>query len=144
VIVADTNVVSELMRPAPSPLVVEWAHGVPAAELCTTAITVAEVCYGIERLPRGKRKQLLAATADEVFTAFADKVLPFDGDAARQYAPVVLRREQAGRPISGFDAQIAAICHAHHATLATRNTGDFEATGIDVVDPWRPPRRRRR
>lgn len=136
-IVVDTNVTSELMRPSPSPAVTAWVGARPAAELYTTSITLAEIRYGIERLPDGRRKDLLAAAADDVFHAFADHVLPFDFAAAEQYAVVVGRRDRTGTPIDGFDAQIASICRVHGATLATRNLKDFHDTGIGVVDPWR-------
>ena len=134
--VVDTNVASELMRPSPSPSVVAWVRGSRASQLHTTAITVAEVLYGVERLPESPRRRLLGTTAREVFSAFADRVLAFDERAAEQYAQIVAGREAAGRPISGFDAQIAAICRVHGATLATRNAKDFHATGITILDPW--------
>jgi hypothetical protein len=137
VIVLDTNVASELMRPAPAGVVVEWVRGRPARDLYTTAITLAEIRYGIERLPDGRRKELVRTAADEVFTAFEGQLLPFDAAAAAQYARVVSGRDSAGAPIDGFDAQIAAICRVHGATLATRNLRDFQGTGIEVIDPWR-------
>jgi len=135
-IVVDTNVASELMRPAPSELVRDWVISQAVGELYTTAITVAEIRYGLERLADGRRKDRLKAAADDVFTAFSDYVLPFDADAAGHYALVVTRRDDAGLPIEGFDAQIAAICRARGAVLATRNVKDFLETGIDVIDPW--------
>jgi predicted nucleic acid-binding protein len=136
VIVLDTNVVSELMRPAPSPLVVEWVQGQNAGDLYTTAITLAEIGYGIDRLPDGARKALLAATSAQVFSSFVDHVLAFDADAASLYGGIVGDRDRVGLPIDGFDAQIAAICRHHTATLSTRNVKDFEQTGISVIDPW--------
>ena len=135
-IVLDSNVLSELMRSAPATGVISWMEGQPAAELCTTAVSVAEIRYGIGRLPAGRRRTAMRAAADDVFAAFAALVLPFDSDAAREYAEVVVGRDRAGMPISGFDAQIAAICRARRATLATRNTADFTGTGVDLVDPW--------
>jgi len=136
VIVVDTNVTSELMKPAPSPAVVAWVHARNAADLYTTSITLAEIVYGIERLPGGRRKAQLKAAAQEVFSAFSSQVLAFDAPAALEYATIVRGRELAGTPIDGFDAQIASICRAHDATLATRNVKDFDNTGIDVIDPW--------
>ena len=135
-IVADTNVVSELMRPEPSSAVLAWIENRPADDLYTTAITVAEIRYGIERLPEGQRRDVLAATASEVFATFAEQVLPFDVRAAARHGQIVAGRERAGAPITGFDAQIAAICQASGAILATRNGKDFDGTGVDVVDPW--------
>jgi predicted nucleic acid-binding protein len=136
VIVLDTNVVSELMRPSPSSLVVDWVRTHSERELYTTSITLAEIRYGIERLPDGRRKDVLRTTADDVFTAFEEHVLPFDAKAAVQYATIVSDRDHAGLPIDGFDAQIAAICRTHRAALATRNLKDFQGTGLDVIDPW--------
>jgi predicted nucleic acid-binding protein len=135
-IVVDTNVASELMRPSPSPLVRSWAEEQPAAELRTTAITVAEIRYGIERLPEGRRKERFLAAADDVFTSFSEFVIPFDAEAAACYALIVAHRDRVGLPIDGFDAQIAAICRINGAVLATRNVKDFRETGINVVDPW--------
>lgn len=135
-IVLDTNVLSELMRSAPDPAVRHWVMARRGRELCTTAVTVAEIRYGIERLPEGHRRALLRSTADEVFTAFSDQILPFDEAAASAYPGIVVRRETAGRPIDGFDAQIASICRARGAALATRNIKDFTDTGTDLIDPW--------
>jgi hypothetical protein len=135
-IVLDTNVISELMRAAPADSVVAWVTSRPRAAVATTSVSVAEVRYGIGRLPAGRRRELLLAAADEVFATFQDKVLPFDAEAARHYADVVVEREQAGTPISGFDAQIAAICRSSNAILATRNTDDFTGLGLALVNPW--------
>jgi toxin FitB len=135
-IVVDTNVASELMRPSPSQLVRDWVSSQAAAELYTTAITVAEIRHGLERLADGRRKDRLKTAADEVFIAFGDYVLPFDASAAVHYALIVAHRDGVGLPIEGFDAQIAAICRARGAALATRNIKDFLETGIDVIDPW--------
>lgn len=136
-IVLDTNVVSELMRAEPAPAVIGWLQQNSGAGLYTTAVTVAEIRYGIARLPEGQRRESLHQAANEIFAAFPRQVLPFDLAAAGAYADVVASRERLDHPIDGFDAQIAAICRTHAATLATRNTKDFTDTGIDVVDPWR-------
>lgn len=136
-IVADTNVVSELMRPAPSPALRAWVSRQAAGDLYTTAITVAEIRYGLERLPGGRRQDRLRGAADEVFAAFNEFVLPFDAGAAVHYARIARLRGEAGLPISGPDAQIAAICRARGAALATRNVKDFLETGVEVIDPWR-------
>lgn len=135
-IVVDTNVTSELMRPSPSPVVVAWVRDRSADELYSTSITLAEIGYGIERLDEGRRKVLLKAAAEEMFAAFSSQVLAFDSLAAREYPTIVWHRDQIGTPINGFDAQIASICRAHGATLATRNLKDFLSTGIDLIDPW--------
>lgn len=135
-IIVDTNVTSELMRPSPSVAVRAWLRNRHPDELYTTSITVAEIRYGIERLPEGRRKDGLRTAADDVFLGFEQHVLAFDATAAAQYANIVDHRERAGAPIDGFDAQIASICRSHNATLATRNDKDFRDTGIVVVDPW--------
>jgi len=129
-------VVSELMRPEPAVQVREWVAGRRADELCTTAITVAEIRHGIERLPDGRRKEGLLSTATEIFGAFGDLIKPFDTAAAPWFARVMARRASLGLPIEGFDAQIAAICRARGAALATRNVKDFRETGVDIIDPW--------
>jgi len=143
-IVVDTNVTSELMKPAPSPAVVDWVRDHGAADLYTTSITLAEIGYGIERLSGGRRKALLKTAAEEVFSAFSSQVLAFDAMAALEYPIIVRGCERAGTPIDGFDAQIASICRARQASLATRNVRDFQNTGIGVIDPWnnRPPEAR--
>lgn len=135
-IVVDTNVVSELMRPSPSAEVVAWVRSRHGGDLYTTSITLAEILHGIGRLPDGRRQAVLRDTAAEVFATFGDQVLGFDADAAVHYADVVRGRDRLGLPIDGFDAQIAAICRAHDAMLATRNTKDFAHTGVGLIDPW--------
>jgi predicted nucleic acid-binding protein len=136
VIVLDTDVISELMRSAPAHRVLAWVSRQSPAALCTTSVTLAEVRYGIARMPLGRRRDLLRAAADDVFTDFADRVLPFDVVAAGHYADIVVEREHNGVPISGFDAQIAGICRARGAALATRNAEDFDRLDLDVTNPW--------
>jgi predicted nucleic acid-binding protein len=138
VIVLDTNVVSELMRAAPSNEVVAWLRAQRAGSLLTTAVTVAEIRHGLERLPNGRRATELRRIADETLGAFAGQVLAFDLDAANRYGVLVAERERAGRPIAALDAQIAAICLSRGASLATRNVRDFGGTGVEVLDPWGP------
>jgi len=137
VIVLDTNVLSELMRTTPTARVVHWLDRQPATSLFITAITQAEILHGIELMPKSKRRDLLAEVARTIFEDnFADRVLSFSGDAAAHYAAIAVARRRAGRPIAAFDAQIAAIVRSHAASLATRNTDDFDGCGIDVIDPW--------
>ena len=136
-IVVDTNVLSELMRPSPSQRVRGWLGEQPASDLFVTAISIAEILYGIERLADGRRKERFADLARELFTEFEDQVLAFDERAASVYASIVTRREALGAPINGFDAQIAAICATHNAALATRNTKDFDNLDIPLIDPWK-------
>jgi len=136
VTVLDTNVLSELMRPKPSPRVVAWLTSQPATELFTTAITEAEIFYGIELLPKGKRREGLLAAAEAMFAEdLAGRVLEFGGDAARVFSRIAAHR-RLGKPITHADAQIAAIAQVHGAKLATRNASDFEDCAVDVVDPW--------
>ena len=135
-IILDTNVVSELMRPEPAPQVATWVRGRDRRELRMTSITLGEIRYGIARLPDGRRKQILLDTADDIFRAFSDQILPVDAAAAEHYAIVASTRERAGKPIPGFDALIAAVCRSRGAALATRNVPDFEGTGVEVIDPW--------
>lgn len=135
-IVVDTNVLSELMRPQPDATVLAWMDRVPGREFFSTAITVAEIQYGLARLPDGRRRDSLTAAAAAVFASFEDRILAFDTIAAGHYGPLVADRVSAGRPIAMADAQIAAICVAHGADLATRDGGGFEGTGVVVHDPW--------
>jgi toxin FitB len=136
-IVLDTNVLSEVMRPAPSPRVLEWFKQQLASELFLTSITVAEIYYGIERLPRSKRRESLLTAASGLFDEdFADRILPFDTDAAAAFGRISAQRRALGRPISTFDAQIAAIAQLHGAILATHNLPDFEHCDLRLIDPW--------
>jgi len=137
VIVFDTNVISELMKSSRSPGVIAWMSNQPADDLFTTTITVAETLYGIELLPRGKRRDQLLREAAAVFGEdFLGRILTFDESAARLFALIATERRSRGRPIGTFDAQIAAIARANGATLATRNTDDFEGCGVKLVNPW--------
>ncbi len=136
-IILDTNVLSELMKPQPVPQVVAWVAQQSAIELFTTTITEAEIFYGIELLAKGKRREVLLAAAEAMFTEdLAGRVLGFESDAARLFSKVAAQRRMVGRPISHADAQIAAIARARRARLATRNKSDFADCGIDVIDPW--------
>jgi hypothetical protein len=136
-IVLDTNVISELMRAAPAPAVAAWIAGKARASLFTTTLSQAEILYGLELLPEGRRRDALIAAAQPMFAEdFAGRVLPFDGDSAVAYADIAAARRRAGRPIAQIDAQIAAITRARGARLATRNTEDFEGCGIALIDPW--------
>ncbi|MCY4571907.1 MAG: type II toxin-antitoxin system VapC family toxin [Gemmatimonadetes bacterium] len=135
--ILDTNIVSEFMRERPHPAVLHWLDDRMERDLFVAAVTQAEVLAGIALLPRGKRRQGLAAAADRAFDGmFADRVLPFDRSAARAYAGIATARRRVGRPISQADCQIAAIAAARGGTLVTRNIRDFEGTGAAVVNPW--------
>ena len=136
-IILDTDVVSELMRPAPSTPVSRWIAGRPAAELYTTAITEAEIFFGIELLTQGKRREGLLRAAEEMFAEdFGGRILGFESEAARVFATIAAQCRAVGRPIRHADAQIAAIVKLRQGRLATRNVKDFENCGIAVVNPW--------
>jgi hypothetical protein len=137
VILLDTNVISELMRPEPEARVVAWVDRLDRNKAGITAITVGEILYGIGILPDGIRRKNLLEAAASVFDGYlAGHVYPFDRRAAVEYAHLVANRERDGSPISMPDAQIAGICLATHAGLATRNTKDFTGTGIELCNPW--------
>ncbi|MYL23181.1 PIN domain-containing protein [Halomonas alkaliantarctica] len=136
-IVLDTNVLSELMRPAPDARVVDWLDRQDARSVTISAITVAEILYGIERLPDGKRKRGFAAMVAAMFEEdFSGRILSFDSEAAIHYAEQVAASESAGRQVHMADAQMAAICIQHGAVLATRNLKDFEMLTVETINPW--------
>jgi toxin FitB len=136
-IVLDTNVVSEIMKPNPNPHVLLWVDSVPALETAITAVTVAEILYGIGRLPNGARRWKLMTAAETIFDEeFRNRIFVFDAAAAVEYAALVVEREAAGLPISMADAQIAAVCRVHDCKIATRNIEDFEGTGVPILNPW--------
>lgn len=136
-LVLDTNVLSELMRPQPNEDVVEWFSLHPGIRLFTTTITEAELLYGLALLPAGDRKKRLLSTFRQMMEEdFSGRVLPFDRAAASVYASIVAARRLSGRPISQFDAQIAAIARSRDASVVTRNARDFADCGIEVVNPW--------
>lgn len=136
-ILLDTNVLSELMRPAPDPAVERWLAAQPDASLFISAITEAELRYGAALLPSGKRRSALTAEIDGMLEEdFDGRILPFDRLAAQAFAAIAADRRQAGRPISQADAQIAAIARSRGASLATRNVPDFDGCGVEVINPW--------
>lgn len=136
-IILDTNVLSELMRPQPSPIVSQWIATQPISSLFTSSITEAEIFYGIELLPKSSRREALRAAAESMFTMdFSGRILAFGSDAARVFSRIAAHRRQLGRPISQPDAQIAAIARVRGAWLATRNGSDFADCGLQVINPW--------
>jgi predicted nucleic acid-binding protein len=136
-IVLDTNLISELLLPQPNVDVTVWLASQPLESVFTTAITQAEVLFGIRILPMEKRQLSLEMTTKAIFLEdMAGRILPFEAAAADIYASVVAKRKAMGRPMSQFDAQIAAITLSHGAALATRNVRDFAHIGLDVIDPW--------
>lgn len=136
-ILLDTNVLSELMKPAPAERVIRWMADQPATSLYTTSITQAEILHGVMLLPAGRRRTAIEAAADAMFREdFGGRILPFGSDAAPLYARIATERRRAGRPISHFDAQIAAITRSAGAAIATRNATDYDGCGINVINPW--------
>ena len=137
----DTNVLSELLRATPDPSVLSWIAAQPSESLFLSAVTQAEMLLGARLLPDGRRRKALEGALQAMFEEdFAQRILPFDSAAVPAYVDVVSVRRAAGRPISQFDAQIAAIAMHHRAKLATRNVGDFDQCGLSLVNPWRPAR----
>jgi len=136
-IILDTNVVSELMRPAPEPRVLRWFGSQAAEDLHITAVTMAEILYGIELVATSRRRDVLRAGAEKMFEAvFADRILTYEDRAARLFSQIASARRRQGKPISESDAQIAAITRVAGATLATQNPYVFEGCGVRLVNPW--------
>ncbi len=135
-IVLDTNVLSEVMKTVPNQAVAEWMLREQRTDLFTTAVSEAEIRFGIAILPDGKRKRDLDTAALRVLELFAGRILPFDSAAAPEFARIVADRQRLGRPIEDFDAEIAAITLSRGMTLATRNSSDFAGTGVALIDPW--------
>lgn len=136
-IVLDTNVLSELIRPVPEPKVLAWLEAQALDALFTTVISRGEMLYGGRILPGGKRRENLLQEVEEIFsTDMAGRVLPYDEAAADAYARIAAARRAQGRPASQSDMMIAGIVRSCGATLATRNVRDFEGCGIALVDPW--------
>jgi predicted nucleic acid-binding protein len=136
-IVLDTNVLSEAIRPVPSRRVLDWLAAQQPSGLFTTAISEAELFYGLALLPAGKRRTSLEEAVRRMLEEdFAQRVLPFDRAAASAFAVIASGRRKKGRPISEFDAQIAAVARINGAAVATRNADDFRDCGIGVIDPW--------
>ena len=136
-IVLDTNMVSEALKPSPSQVVLRWLAAQAPSGVFITIITQAEMLYGIECLPPGKRREHLSVEIEKVFVEdFPGRILPFNEEAARSYAKILRGRAAVGRPILPLDAMIAAIARSRSAALATRNTRDFEDCGVRVINPW--------
>lgn len=136
-IVADTDVVSELMREAPDDHVLSWARTQAAGELVVTVVTVEEIERGLGRLPAGRRRRDLERRWGALVEAFSDGILAYDVAAARLTARILVERAAAGAPMDRADAQIAGICLSRECSLATRNVRDVTGIpGLDVIDPF--------
>jgi toxin FitB len=135
-ILLDTNVVSEAMKPEPKSAVLNWLDEQAAETLYLSSVTIAELMFGVGALPKGKRKDKLTAALDGVLELFADRILPFDTGAARCYADLAVKARAAGRGFPTPDGYIAAIAASHDFAVASRDTGAFTAAGLTVIDPW--------
>ncbi len=135
-ILLDTNVVSEAMKPEPDEAVRAWLDEQAAETLFLSSVTVAELMFGIGALPDGKRKDKLTDAVEGVMELFADRILPFDTDAARHYAELAVKARAAGKGFPTPDGYIAAIAASRGFVVATRDTSAFDAAGLEVIDPW--------
>ena len=135
-IVLDTNVVSEAMKPEPHPAVQAWLNNQAAETLYLSSVTLAELLFGIAALPAGKRKDMLAQILDGLMALFRGRVLPFDIDAARHYAELAVTARTGGRGFPTPDGYIAAIAASRGFVVASRDTAPFEAGGVSVINPW--------
>lgn len=135
-ILLDTNVVSEAMKPEPHRGVRDWLDAQAAETLFLSSVTIAELLFGIGALPRGKRKVNLATALDGVLELFTARILPFDIEAARRYADLAVKARAAGKGFAIPDGYIAAIAAAHGFAVASRDTSAFTAAGLTVIDPW--------
>jgi predicted nucleic acid-binding protein len=135
-IVLDTNVVSEAMKPEPHPSVRAWLNDQADATLYLSSVTLAELLFGIAALPAGRRKDRLTQTLDGLMGLFRDRVLPFDTDAARHYAELAVTAKTGGRGFPTPDGYIAAIAASRNFIVASRDTGPYEAAGVSVINPW--------
>ena len=136
-ILLDTNVLSEMMRPLPEPLVSAWVDNQPEEELWTASIVLAELHSGVDLMPIGRRQKALREAVEEMIVGdLRGRIFKFDENAARRYGQIFSHRQKIGRPIKEMDALIAATALANGASLATRNIADFENCGIALVNPW--------
>ena len=139
-ILLDTNVISELMRPKPEPRVLAWANGLDPEAVAITAMNEAEILHGLARLPIGQRQLQLQQSWEELVTElFSGRILPFTSEAAHWYAAMLRHRERLARPMATADAVIAATALTHGVPLATRNVDDFEGIDLMVINPWNSP-----
>ena len=137
-IVLDTNVVSEAMKPSADPVVTAWLNAQVADTIYLSSVSLAELLFGISSLAAGCRKDALAATLEGLLDAFGGRVLPFDINVARTYADIASRARAAGRGLPLPDGYIAAIAAAHGYAVATCDTAPFIAAGVTVINPWAP------
>jgi toxin FitB len=135
-IVLDTNVLSEAMKPVPDPAVHAWLNDQPAETLYLSSVTLAELLFGIGALPGGRRKENLSLALDGLLALFRGRILPFDTEAARRYADLAVTARTAGRGFPTPDGYIAAIAASRGYLVASRDTAPYAAAGLAVIDPW--------
>ena len=135
-IVLDTNIVSEAMKPSANPAVAAWLDAQVVETIYISSITLAELLFGINSLPDGRRKNALTAVLEGLLEAFGQRVLAFDSDVARVYGELAAKARASGRQLPLLDGYIAATAAAHGFTVATRDTGPYEAAGVPVINPW--------
>lgn len=135
-ILLDTNVVSEAMKPAPHPPVLAWLNDQAAETLYLSSVTLAEMLFGIAALPDGKRKEKLTDALDGLTALFRDRILPFDVDAARHYATLAVDARAGGRGFPTPDGYIAAIAASRRFIVASRDTAPYKAADVTVINPW--------
>lgn len=135
-IVLDTNVVSEAMKPEPCPSVRAWLNDQAAETLYLSTVTLAELLFGIAALPAGKRQERLAQALEGLMALFRDRMLPFDLDAARRYADLAVTAKTRGRGFPTPDGYIAAIAASRGFIVASRDTSPYTAAGVSVINPW--------
>jgi hypothetical protein len=138
-ILLDTNVISEVMKVAPSANVLKWLNDQSSSAVHVSAVTVGEIEYGLRILPDGRRRLQLKEKFEQfIALAFAHRVLGYDEAAARLYGEIMGLRKESGRPMSVPDGQIAAIARSRGLSVATRNTRNFEECGVDLLNPFGP------
>lgn len=137
-ILIDTNVISELWTVKPNPNVLAWIDAQAVETLYLSAVTLAELRYGLATMPEGKRRTIYQKRLEqEVLPTFAGRVLAFDLDTSKTYAELMARARGEGKAIAKADGYIAATAAMHGLIVATRDTSPFEAGGLEVIDPWK-------
>lgn len=135
-IVLDTNVVSEAMKPEPHPSVRSWLNNQAAETLYLSSVTLVELLFGIAALPMGKRKEMLSRALEGLMGLFKDRILPFDIDAAQRYATLAVTAKNSGRGFPTPDGYIAAIAASRGFLVVSRDTAPYEAAGVSIINPW--------
>lgn len=136
-IILDTNIISEMMKPSPKKSVLDWLNDQESASLYLTTISIGEIGYGIRALPAGRRRQLLSESFEALLVAaFENRILGFDETAARQYGETMSNHKEMGHPLSCLDGQIIAIARTNACAIATRNVRDFECCGLTIINPF--------